>query len=316
MRFLASNNQMYFYHPDHLGSASFITDFEGGVEQHLQYMPYGELFVSQSLNGYDARYKFTGKERDEETAYDYFGARYYDSDLSQWLSVDPMADQRSWVSPYSYCQNNPMNRIDPTGALDFIDDYVFNEKGDFVRIDRNNNPDKLVVENSKTGDKQYYDFADPVNDTKDIENKVITKIVFVSDKQIKSMLNSQDAFESGMFNFGWESQGGGDFDYSFTVLPNIYPNANFDGSKSNSLFIPEGDYMAHNFMNFGNYLWGATGYTVGFGYGELQSGAHFNSLFNSARNGYPSQWDSKDDQRSIIKGAFHAQTHDYRSLRK
>ncbi|NSW45739.1 MAG: RHS repeat-associated core domain-containing protein [Bacteroidales bacterium] len=83
-----------------------------------QYLPYGELFVSQSLNGYDARYKFTGKERDEETGYDYFGARYYDSDLSFWLSVDPMASERSWVSPYSYCQNNPIGRIDPTGALD------------------------------------------------------------------------------------------------------------------------------------------------------------------------------------------------------
>lgn len=134
------------------------------------------------------------------------------------------------------------------------------------------------------------------------------------------MLNSQGAFESGMFNFCWESQGGGggDFDYSFTVLPNIYHNANFDGSKSNSLFIPEVDYMVHNFMNFGNYLylWGATVYKVGFGYGELQLEAHFNSLLNFARNCYPSQRDFKDDQRSIIKGAFQAQTHDYRSLRK
>lgn len=304
----------FVYHSDHLGSVSFVTDRDGAVCQHLQYLPFGEIFVSQRNSEFDSRYKFIAKELDNETSYTYFGARYYDSDLSSWLSVDPMSDERSWVSPY--CQNKTMNRLDPAGALDFIDDYVFNEKGDFVRIDRNNNPDKLVFENSKTGYKQYFDFAYKVNDTKDIENKGITKVVLVSDKQIKFMLNSQGAFKSVMLNFAWESQGGGDFDYSFTVLPNIYPNANFDGSKSNSLLIPEGEYKAHNFMNFGNYLWGATGYTVGFGYGELQTGAHLNSLFNSARNGYPSQLDSKNDQISIIKCAFHTQIHDYRSLKK
>lgn len=50
--------------------------------------------------------------------YSYFGARYYDSDLSVWLSVDPASDQRSWISPYNYVQWNPIGRVDPTGALD------------------------------------------------------------------------------------------------------------------------------------------------------------------------------------------------------
>ncbi|MDI6833536.1 MAG: hypothetical protein QMD02_06815, partial [Bacteroidales bacterium] len=247
-------------------------------------------------------------------------------ELSGWLSVDPLAREYPSISPYCSVANNSIKFIDPDGnriiAVGAISQfYVKTYLKEHFGISRafKVTSSREVKINQRRFDKQYYDFADPVNDTKDIENKVITKVVFVSDKQIKSMLNSQGAFESGMFNFCWESQGGGggDFDYSFTVLPNIYHNANFDGSKSNSLFIPEGDYMAHNFMNFGNYLWGATGgYTVGFEYGELQLGAHFNSLFNSARNGYPSQWDSKDDQRSIIKGAFHAQTHDYKSLRK
>ncbi|HPX46417.1 MAG TPA: RHS repeat-associated core domain-containing protein, partial [Bacteroidales bacterium] len=99
------------YHSDHLGSASFVTNAEGGVMQHLQYLPYGELFVSQrNSKEFDSRYKFTAKELDNETSYTYFGARYYDSELSVWLSVDPMSDKRRWISPYSYCQNNPIGR--------------------------------------------------------------------------------------------------------------------------------------------------------------------------------------------------------------
>jgi len=108
-----------YYHSDHLGSASFVTNAEGGVMQHLQYLPYGELFVSQRNSEFDSRYKFTAKELDNETSYTYFGARYYDSELSVWLSVDPMSDKRRWVSPYAYCQWNPLVLVDPSGMLDW-----------------------------------------------------------------------------------------------------------------------------------------------------------------------------------------------------
>jgi RHS repeat-associated protein len=61
------------------------------------------------------------KELDNETNYTYFGARYYDSDISIWLSVDPLADhERSWVSPYNYCQWNPIGRIDKDGLIDVL----------------------------------------------------------------------------------------------------------------------------------------------------------------------------------------------------
>jgi RHS repeat-associated protein len=59
---------------------------------------------------------FTGKERDSETGFSYFGARYYDSDiLTGWLSVDPMADKYPGLSPYNYCALNPIRVIDPNG---------------------------------------------------------------------------------------------------------------------------------------------------------------------------------------------------------
>ena len=67
---------------------------------------------------------FTGKERDEETGYGYFGARYMDHELmTMWLSVDPLADKYPGISPYAYCAWNPIKLVDPDGRemTDFKD---------------------------------------------------------------------------------------------------------------------------------------------------------------------------------------------------
>jgi RHS repeat-associated protein len=108
--------EVYYYHGDHLGSASWITDASGTAVQHLQYLPFGERFVDQRTSGYCERFTFTGKERDEETGYGYFGARYMDYELiTMWLSVDPMADKYPSISPYNYCAWNPVKLVDPDG---------------------------------------------------------------------------------------------------------------------------------------------------------------------------------------------------------
>ena len=64
---------------------------------------------------YDERFKFTGKEHDDETGYDFFGARYHASALPSWLSVDPLADKYPGISPYAYCNWNPIKYVDPDG---------------------------------------------------------------------------------------------------------------------------------------------------------------------------------------------------------
>ena len=82
----------------------------------LQYLPFGERFVDQRTSGYCERFTFTGKERDEETGYGYFGARYMDHELmTMWLSVDPLADKYPGISPYAYCAWNPVKLVDPDG---------------------------------------------------------------------------------------------------------------------------------------------------------------------------------------------------------
>ena len=106
--------ELFFSHSDHLGSANWITDYDGIPIQYLHYAPYGELVENQQVTDYDERYKFTGKERDWETGYDYFGARYWWL-AGTWLSVDPLADKYPNISPYAYAAWNPVKYIDPDG---------------------------------------------------------------------------------------------------------------------------------------------------------------------------------------------------------
>lgn len=104
----------YFYHADHLGSASYITDSEGDVNQFIAYMPFGEVFAEQHA-AWDSPYKFNAKELDDETGLYYYGARYYDPKVSQWLGVDPLAEDYAGISPFVYCLNNPVKYVDPDG---------------------------------------------------------------------------------------------------------------------------------------------------------------------------------------------------------
>ncbi len=107
----------YFYHSDHLGSSSLITDGSGAVTQHLEYVPFGDVFVDErrSATSWTTPYLFSAKERDEETGLTYFGARYYDSRTSVWLSSDDLREQYPNVSSYIYCLDNPVRLIDPDG---------------------------------------------------------------------------------------------------------------------------------------------------------------------------------------------------------
>ncbi|MCF8298045.1 MAG: RHS repeat-associated core domain-containing protein [Saprospiraceae bacterium] len=114
--FSSNNNEtdLYFYHPDHLGSSSFISDVNGDVNQHLQYLPFGESFIDQQTN-HNIRFTFSAKEKDTETNYSYFWARYYNSDISVWLSVDPLASKYPSMSSFMYCAGNPVMLVDPDG---------------------------------------------------------------------------------------------------------------------------------------------------------------------------------------------------------
>ena len=106
----------YYYIKDHLGSIRITIDEAGNVVNAQDYYSFGGILRSYETGGLNGeRYKFTGKERDTETNYDYFGARYYDSNLGRWLTTDPLADKYPGWSPYNYTLNNPMKYIDSDG---------------------------------------------------------------------------------------------------------------------------------------------------------------------------------------------------------
>ena len=108
-------NLQFFYHPDHLGSSSFITNLEGEVVQHIEYVPFGEVFIEERNNVWNTPYLFNAKEFDEETGMYYYGARYYDPRLSLWMSTDPMQEKYPNTSGYNYANQNPIVFVDVIG---------------------------------------------------------------------------------------------------------------------------------------------------------------------------------------------------------
>ena len=93
---------------------------------------------------------FTGKERDEETGYGYFGARYMDHELmTMWLSVDPLVDKYPNISPYAYCAWNPVKLVDPDGneAIDNDDRWIIDKQnGTITRVSLEGGDDIQIVE--------------------------------------------------------------------------------------------------------------------------------------------------------------------------
>lgn len=75
----------------------------------------GYPLENRTYNAIAIKYDFTGKERDNETSYDYFGARYYDSRIGRWGGVELLLNKYIDVTPYCYSLNNPLVLVDPNG---------------------------------------------------------------------------------------------------------------------------------------------------------------------------------------------------------
>ena len=119
-----TKEETFFYHSDHLGSTSYITDDHTNITQYDAYLPYGELLVDEHSSSEDLPYKFNGKEMDEETGLYYYGARYLNPMASIWYGVDPLAEKYKSIGAYVYCSANPIRLIDSDGKkILFVNGY-------------------------------------------------------------------------------------------------------------------------------------------------------------------------------------------------
>ncbi|MFA4842653.1 MAG: RHS repeat-associated core domain-containing protein, partial [Candidatus Omnitrophota bacterium] len=118
LRKASSEPKISYYHSDHLGSSNVISDKDGALVQKIEYAPYGAIASTEPRTPNPVpKYLYTGKELDGTGLY-YYGARYYDPEIGRFITPDTIVqapyDPQSF-NRYSYCRNNPINYIDPTG---------------------------------------------------------------------------------------------------------------------------------------------------------------------------------------------------------
>lgn len=115
-----------FYLPDHLGSASIVTDTSGAVVEESVFYPYGKDRKRSGV--YQSEYRFTGKEQDDETGLHYFGARYYDSVTGGFISVDYVTENEIEkhltktiaLNGYRYSNDSPVVYVDKDGNFAWV----------------------------------------------------------------------------------------------------------------------------------------------------------------------------------------------------
>ena len=132
-----TREETFFYHSDHLGSTSYITDDHANITQYDAYLPYGELLVDEHSSSEELPYKFNGKQFDEETGLYYYGARYMNPMASIWYGVDPKFEKYINLSPYCISSSNPLFFIDKDGrdlvsaAMEGVTTFVMSAGIDF-----------------------------------------------------------------------------------------------------------------------------------------------------------------------------------------
>ncbi|WP_026948123.1 RHS repeat-associated core domain-containing protein [Algoriphagus marincola] len=202
------------------------------IVQENAYYPFGMTIagLDYSYNNHTNRYLYNGKELIEDLnlgLYDY-GARFYDPVIGRWISVDPLAIEREWLSPYNFVQNNPLNRIDPDGRLD----WVANRDGE-VYWDEN----ATSQATTKTGETYL--------------GKSGTGI----DEQTGNMLvyNSDGSIDQGMMSLGEVTVSATQSDHERTMSNPVVQNMRANSKRIKSEALPFARHMVRSAIDGAGY---------------------------------------------------------------
>ena len=175
-------------------------------------------------------YTFSAKEKDVETGLSYFGSRYYSSDLSIWLSVDPMSDKYASLSPYVYCADNPVKWVDPNGEE--IGDY-FSLSGKYLGTDGLND-DKVYFVNNKS-DKRRIKHNNQAGKTTDVS----TVSVYISTTKCE-VWASEDVYNRTEKNGGFCEEATSVFPDGSIENYKSGPDARYTIDNNGHVDLPEG----------------------------------------------------------------------------
>lgn len=241
---VSNNNEEFiydyeYYLKDHLGNTR-VTFIGNTPQQTIDYYPFGMIINSSSLSGAN-KYFYNGKEFQDDLIdgknldwYDY-GARFYDAQIGRWTTIDPSAEEMKDMSPYNYCGNNPVSRMDPDGRKYLNDNdkriseqsisSLDNENG---RLDKSNQRLQKHIDSGKLNEDR----------TKKAEAKITEnkKLIKENEASIKAFTTMGDEKVETIFTFKavsvphdpnrWESQ--------TTIVSHPYLTI-IDGQKVNVL---------------------------------------------------------------------------------
>ena len=220
-----------------------------------------------------------------------------------------MSEKSRHYRTYTYCLDNPTRFIDSDG-MQVTDNFVINENGQYVGTEENDDPDKLVIENSVDHSRTTYDFNDPEVDVKAINNakekfgeafKHIKFVHFVNDELIDEFMKKNDVHYRNWFNRRWfalNESYHGKMDHTYSSLlwkfdiGSMFLESELLEDKGPLIILPGA--MVYNLFDAGNWLWGDGMNRLGFDYFDTRDA----SLFNDPE-------DTKADQNAIMRGYFY-----------